>query len=120
MFDGNQEELLEALKRAEETVDEMLKDGRMPEEKAWECYYSLAFECEMNGLNNYRKALHKKINWHKFDPLDAQKYPDIQPIMQKKLAKFENNFKDRLIKKEDDFDSGWDWDDSPPFKPNLN
>lgn len=101
------EELLEALRRAEATVDEMLKDGRMPEGKAWECYYALAFECEINGLDDYRKALHKKINWNKFDPLDAQKYPDIQPIVQKKLDAFS---KDILN----------DWDDEPPFRPNLN
>ncbi len=116
MFGGNQEELLEALRRAEETVDEMLKDGRMPEEKAWECYYALAFECEINGLDNYRKALHKKINWIKFDPLDAQKYPEIQPIVQKKLDKFiENDLKDCFIK-----DDNLNWDDKPPFKLNLN
>lgn len=56
----------------EERIKELLKIGKISEEKAWDAFFCLLHECDERGLLEDRRRILQLINTKKYDPFKSK------------------------------------------------
>lgn len=88
----SKEEIRNEILKYEKIVDEMLAEGKLTQEEAWDGYFGLLHECDVRELWEDRERILAKIDTEKYNPLES-KNPQVVYLARLRLhhLKTQNN-----------------------------
>lgn len=83
----DKEEIKKEILQAEKWLDENLASGEITQEEAWDGYFGLLHECDVQELREDRERILAKIDVKKYNPL-ASKDPQVVYLARLRLRSF--------------------------------
>lgn len=83
----SKEEIKKEILKYEKIVDEMLAEGKLTQEEAWDGYFCLLHECDVQELWDDRERILTKIDTEKYNPL-MSKNPEVVYLARLRLRSF--------------------------------
>lgn len=83
----DKKEIRNEILKYEKIVDEMLAEGKLTQEEAWDGYFGLLHECDVQELWEDRERILGKIDVEKYNPL-MSKNPGIVYLARLRLRSF--------------------------------